>query len=152
MEKFKCKNCGEEKEINAFPKAPTKRGHKLKCHSCWNAYMREYYKNKPDKYEKHKLDVRKNDEIYKKSYVRHGLTTEEFNSMMLKFDGKCHACKKRAAAFIDHDHKCCPFQFSCGKCVRGILCSQCNSALGFAADDISRLQGLINYLLDQSKG
>lgn len=30
------------------------------------------------------------------------------------------------AAMVDHDHDCCPGGWSCGRCVRGLICSECN--------------------------
>lgn len=47
---------------------------------------------------------------------------------------------------IDHDHSCCPGKGSCGKCVRGILCRNCNVGLGFLKDSIPRLEDAISYL------
>lgn len=41
-------------------------------------------------------------------------------------------------AVVDHDHVT-------GK-VRGLLCRQCNSALGFAGDNPERLERLARYL------
>lgn len=47
---------------------------------------------------------------------------------------------------VDHDHSCCNRRGSCGKCVRGLLCRGCNSALGQLREDTGRIAGLIEYL------
>jgi len=51
---------------------------------------------------------------------------------------------------VDHDHNHCPGQFSCGACVRGILCHRCNNAIG-ALEQVERIIGvdkLAAYLSD----
>lgn len=58
----------------------------------------------------------------------------------------CEVCGSTRRLNIDHDHACCDRPGSCGKCVRGVLCGNCNTALGHARDDIERLRGLISFL------
>jgi hypothetical protein len=52
-------------------------------------------------------------------------------------DLDCELCGRRlsrksnvARPCIDHDHTCCPGERSCGKCIRGVLCMQCNTNIG----------------------
>jgi Recombination endonuclease VII len=47
---------------------------------------------------------------------------------------------------VDHDHNCCPGQRSCGLCVRGLLCTQCNCAAGLLGDDSERAMALARYV------
>lgn len=47
---------------------------------------------------------------------------------------------------VDHDHSCCPEQTSCGACVRGLLCKECNNAIGIMRDDADRLRAAASYL------
>ena len=47
---------------------------------------------------------------------------------------------------IDHDRKCCSGRKSCGKCIRELLCSSCNSTLGHVDDDIDLLYAMIEYI------
>lgn len=48
---------------------------------------------------------------------------------------------------IDHDHACCPEKgTSCGACIRGVLCSPCNLALGLMADNPSTLRIAAEYI------
>lgn len=47
---------------------------------------------------------------------------------------------------VDHDHSCCPGITSCGKCVRGVLCTRCNMAIGAFGDDPERIELALAYL------
>lgn len=47
---------------------------------------------------------------------------------------------------VDHDHRCCPAGGSCGKCVRGLLCRDCNRGIGCFLDDPARLRRMADYL------
>lgn len=47
---------------------------------------------------------------------------------------------------VDHDHKCCPGKKSCGKCVRGLLCARCNSAIGLVNEDLAVIDRMAKYL------
>lgn len=52
-----------------------------------------------------------------------------------------------AQLVVDHDHRCCPRgHYSCGNCVRGLLCSRCNSAAGMLRDDVELARSLADYL------
>jgi recombination endonuclease VII len=71
---------------------------------------------------------------------RYGLTKERFDQML---ESQGYACAmggepfdEDQRIFIDHDHACCPVSpraqtRCCGKCVRGLLCFRCNTALGY---------------------
>ena len=49
---------------------------------------------------------------------------------------------------VDHDHTHCPGAASCGLCVRGLLCRNCNSATGMLRDDPERAKGIAEYLTE----
>lgn len=59
----------------------------------------------------------------------------------------CVICRSSERPVIDHDHACCPGKTSCGECVRGTLCMNCNNALGLAGEDIEMLRAGAAYLL-----
>lgn len=64
------------------------------------------------------------------------------------------ACGSSENLHMDHDHACCPpgkvFEVksrkSCGDCVRGWLCRNCNVALGLLHGSPSRIRGLADYV------
>jgi hypothetical protein len=66
---------------------------------------------------------------------RYGLTQERFDQLRAVQGNTCAMCyepfREGQLIVIDHDHACCPEEkSSCGKCVRGLLCVSCNTALG----------------------
>ena len=81
---------------------------------------------------------------------RYGLTVDDYMELFRKQNGICKICQKPEIGgkrlAVDHDHSCCSGAYSCGKCIRGLLCTKCNQALGMVADDISILESMIAYL------
>jgi hypothetical protein len=143
---YVCIVCGEEKSLDSFGPRKTKLGHRKECKKCYAQKYKDYYSKNPDKYEKHKGYVKLNDKEYKRAHRRHHLTDEQFNYMIELYDGLCWSCQENLAQNIDHDHSCCPGPYSCGDCVRGLLCAGCNTAIGHVGDSVDRLQKLIVYL------
>lgn len=95
----------------------------------------------------------------------YGISREQFLELFEAQEGKCARCRKEEwrahpktgrvyDLSVDHDHSCCPGKKSCGKCVRGLLCSRCNNMLGhFEASALdsgesleSFLEGLLAYI------
>lgn len=85
-------------------------------------------------------------------WSKHGLYLEEVEAWITESGNRCAACGRvfddslSGRACIDHDHSCCPDGYSCHQCRRGLICSNCNVALGHVKDDTSTLRGLIQYL------
>lgn len=138
-----CVRCGVEKPLELFAKGKNyKDGRRGTCKQCHTSYMKSYYDNNPDKKAaKVKLNSGRD-----KNWKRHGITEQKFNEMLDKNSGLCYACSINKATNIDHDHNCCPGIRSCGNCIRGLLCNQCNTALGLVKDSTERLNNLIKYL------
>lgn len=81
---------------------------------------------------------------------KYGLTRDDYVDMEKAQNGVCKICgepeKYKNRLSVDHDHSCCPGYGSCGKCIRGLLCSNCNRVLGQVNDNKVLLQNMIDYL------
>lgn len=82
--------------------------------------------------------------------VNYRLTFEQWLDMIEAQDFCCASCGDRFATrrdiHVDHDHACCPKPPTCGECVRALLCSACNTGIGFFQDSPVRLRAAIAYL------
>jgi len=67
------------------------------------------------------------------------LTEDQYNALYKSQGGRCALCRRATGASkrlaVDHDHACCPGPRSCGRCVRGLVCSTCNDVLAHFRDD-----------------
>jgi hypothetical protein len=137
-----CTKCNTEKELTLFCKQKrNKSGYSNTCKRCHTDYMLAYYANNPDK----KAEKVRMNTYYKPNWSRHNLSEHQYKDLLETHNGSCHSCMSRPATNIDHDHSCCPKNFSCGNCVRGLLCSQCNTALGLLGDNIDTIKNLLRY-------
>lgn len=84
--------------------------------------------------------------------AKYNMTPERYDEMVVAQNGVCAIClKPPSRAFdVDHDHACCPQGVSCGECIRGLLCFNCNSALGKLKDDVDSLKRAVTYLTQRS--
>ena len=85
--------------------------------------------------------------------ARYGLTQEQFDRLLEAQEYACAMCRtpfeEDKPVCIDHDHACCEDEkSSCGKCLRGLLCLSCNTALGI----IERKYDLARAYLDSPPG
>lgn len=77
--------------------------------------------------------------------TQHGLKADERDALTRAQGGLCAICKKPSDRLeVDHDHRHCPGTQGCRVCVRGLLCHNCNSGLGWIGD--INIPGLIAYL------
>lgn len=113
-----------------------------------NRARREWAKANPEK-DKAATDAWRaaNLERVKEGYLRrlYGISLAEYQALLDKQGGSCGICKGPPMGrsngvyyHVDHDHQT-------GE-VRGLLCSNCNTALGLFRDDVELLQKAIAYL------
>lgn len=67
-------------------------------------------------------------------WLNHKITDQQFEDLLKEQGYSCADCKTYISwppgmfsASIDHDHSCCNKKYSCGKCIRGIVCLGCNN-------------------------
>jgi len=124
----KCKKCGIEahsqNELDLFPfNKDCSHQRRNTCKKCVAKTSREYH--------------------YKTKY---DITVEEYETLHREQEGKCKICnskdpKRPSGVFVvDHCH--------INGHVRGLLCDDCNLALGKFKDNIKALESAINYLKD----
>lgn len=133
-----CNICSHDKDLTEFHKHPKlKSGYFPTCKVCTRERDRSYYAALSPEAKRNRVLQR----YYK-------MTVEDYDRLLEAQDYGCAACGESAPEGkylkVDHDHACCPGAFTCGKCVRGLLCNACNSMLGHLEN--GRVEKLTAYL------
>ena len=131
-----CSLCKEEKSLEEFGKHKiTKDGYRNKCLKCNNQESSSWHQRNPAKAKNYNLNR------------YYGIGLSEYNLMFAAQDGACAICKmhqseQNHALSVDHNH-------DTGE-IRGLLCNNCNRAVGLLKDNIETLQAAISYLSKKS--
>ena len=135
----KCSDCAVEKPLEAFAiQSSRPSGRQSKCRECHNrAAKRSYAKHKDKRRDWH----------LKTTF---GITLTEYETMLVSQKGRCVICgreeltahtrggKGAIRLAVDHCHDT--------GVVRGLLCRNCNTAIGKLRHDPALLRAAINYL------
>lgn len=119
------------------------------CRQCASEYERERRAKNADEINARARARYTPERARRDKLSRYSLMPEQFAALLVAQDGRCAVCRAPGDLHVDHDHGCCPESLrSCGKCVRGLLCSNCNNGLGRFGDDPDRLDKAAAYLRD----
>jgi hypothetical protein len=173
-----CKRCFLEKNYNDFHKnKQTKDGYAVYCKPCKSATDKKWINSNPERVKKRNKKSKdwraanplrskelvaewkeKNPDrkwiLDKKSHLwtHYRLTIEDYQKIFNDQDGKCWICKESKKLVVDHDHDCCNKKISCGKCIRGLICYNCNALVGFLERNISLIDKASEYIKNFDKG
>lgn len=141
-----CPTCHEQKPQHAF-RERSKRGKRVlygECRECERSKYRDYYYADPEK---------SRERIRRGNLARRGVDRAWFESVLAAQGGGCAICGSAVGSgrwdtlHVDHDHRCCPGDVgNCPGCVRGLLCGNCNLALGKFGDSLGVLKSAVRYL------
>lgn len=163
----RCKSCDETKPLDQFSRM--RRDADIwhsDCKACRNTKVKAWKSTNPERVKAHEKN-RNRDWPAELAAARarratpegrrnmrnwrlkqdHGITLDEYERMVADQGGVCKICRRPPRGgrthhdqmlHVDHDH-------SSGR-VRGLLCRQCNVAIGFLDEDVEIIASAIHYL------
>lgn len=157
-----CTKCHQTKPVTDFAKGDGGRRRKVckKCkelqHRLWrernSAHVTEWhqeYDQTPERKaahaarERRRYDSKAEQARDRTLQKRYGITLDQYNDLLAQQGGVCAICKKACKSgrllAVDHDHET-------GE-RRGLLCMNCNRAIGWLGDDPELIQAALDYVL-----
>lgn len=151
-----CPHCKETLPTDRFGvNRRTRTGLMGYCRECNAAKSRAWKERNPERAAGHAANRTPRSTAERRRvglWVYYRMTWDDYTRRLAEQGGRCAICltddpdTKSDTFHIDHDHSCCAGHKSCGKCVRGLLCSPCNRGLGHMKDDPKRLIAAAKYL------
>jgi hypothetical protein len=140
----RCPRCAETKPIEEFGRRSNGKP-KGYCYACEAAYQALHAATPDGREMRRKARGKWNDDNhgYFLNY-RYGITKDDYERMVVEQGGRCAICGgdepggRNKLWSVDHCHT--------SNVVRGLLCSRCNTGLGYFKDDPARLRSAITYL------
>ena len=138
----KCSACKQTQPLDAFAvHRGAKDGLQHRCRACSS----EYNKSPKARERAAKYRARPERRAHRADYMlkrRYGISLEAWGEILVRQGGRCPGCgsplESGFKTHVDHCHVT-------GR-VRGLLCKECNLALGNVNDSIDVLRNLIQYL------
>ena len=127
-----CTKCDIEKSLSEFHKHNYRKdGYNSVCKICRISNEKQRYNSDPERFK------------YEKLKRKYGLTKAEHKSMIANQNKACAICQVvMKKVCVDHNH--------ISGNVRGLLCNECNRALGYFKDSLQVLQNAVDYLKSHS--
>jgi hypothetical protein len=144
-----CTKCGVVKPLddkNFYPQIGYKYGLTRWCRDCRTKYSVDLNKEKRDEYRAEQARAARGSSIDKyrsrefaREMKKYGTTVEWYRAKLIAQSGLCALCGHLSHHHgtlqrlqVDHSHRCCDLKTkSCGKCLRGLLCADCNILLSY---------------------
>jgi hypothetical protein len=133
-----CPDCGEERSTEEFYK-------NLAQSSGFSSYCKKHERLRRKGYRDGELEWKR---YLKRNY---NISAKEYYELLENQGGGCAICGMTEEELgqhlsVDHNHRCCPQRKkSCGMCVRGLLCPNCNNGLGRFQDNPELLLKAFEY-------
>jgi hypothetical protein len=121
-----CAKCGDAPRINKS----------CYCRVCWNAYQNEYKKRlyRTNPVYRGKAMARNRQRLY-------GMSEDRYTELWAQQGGVCAIClqaDEKKGLGVDHNHET--------GAIRGLLCPQCNGAIGMLQERPDLMQRAVDYI------
>lgn len=135
-----CRACVLARRREKYATDPAWREQKLKTNAKWAATHPDYQASE---------EMRQRRARRSNLWQNYRIREPEYEEMLQRQGGVCAICLRPPGVkplSVDHDHSCCKGKNSCGKCIRGLLCGRCNSAIGYLDDSTDALRRALAYI------